>query len=307
MPRSWDWVAVQFAIVLVFISLVGASWIIATGSSGELAAGEPAPLGEPEDGDRIRLATRAADVFVLLTASPTGSVEITAIPGDERALPVQAVRASANSDTLKLRTGCGWNCFRSDHPVLRGTPVDVAVDVRRSGGSARAMIRVPARIPPAAPELMRSVNRRMGKVRTVRARETLSNGRTTLRTEFVFRAPNQMRYRMASGPKAIVIGGRRWDWSQGRWQLSTTDEIRAPGYSWNGAGQPRVLGTTVVGGRRLRLLSLFRLDDPRYPAWFRLFVTSDNRVLRADMLAPAHFMVDRFSGFDEPVVIRPPA
>jgi hypothetical protein len=105
MPRSWDWVAVQFAIVLVFISLVGASWIIATGSSGDLAAGEPASLGEGEDGDRIRLATRAADVFVLLTAAPTGSVEITTIPGDERDLPVEAVRASVGSDTLNNLRG----------------------------------------------------------------------------------------------------------------------------------------------------------------------------------------------------------
>lgn len=36
-------------------------------------------------------------------------------------------------------------------------------------------------------------------------------------------------------------------------------------------------------------------------------VGASSIVLRAEMFAPAHFMADRFYGFDAPVVIRPPA
>ena len=75
-------------------------------------------------------------------AAPTGSVEITAIPGDERELPVQAVRASVGSDTLALRTGCGWNCFRSSIPCSAvhpwTSPSSSTAQARRPGVDSRA-------------------------------------------------------------------------------------------------------------------------------------------------------------------------
>jgi hypothetical protein len=52
-------------------------------------------------------------------------------------------------------------------------------------------------------------------------------------------------------------------------------------------------------------LTAFR-PDPEFPAWFRLDVTGDLRIVRAQMHAPSHFMVDRISGFDAPLRIRAP-
>lgn len=59
-----------------------------------------------------------------------------------------------------------------------------------------------------------------------------------------------------------------------------------------------------MGGELAEALALFLPN--RFPAWFRLLVAPDGRVLEAEMLAPGHFMTHRFSGFDEPVSIEPP-
>ena len=48
--------------------------------------------------------------------------------------------------------------------------------------------------------------------------------------------------------------------------------------------------------------------DPRIPAWFRLRVEPRTaRPVELHMVAPAHFMVDRYSSFDRPVEISPPS
>ena len=231
-------------------------------------------------------------------------MRVTAIPGDESTLSPSDVTATAGSTALSLEPDCGWNCLRSSFPVLAGEETPLTVVIRNQ---SRATLRIPSSPPPSGTNLFRAVNRRMGALKTVQVRETLSNGRTTLRTNFAFGAPNRMSYRTSSGAKAVVIGARRWDWLEGRWQLSPTEPTRSPSYIWAGAGQPQLLGSAVFAGRRVRVLSLYRQKDEHYPTWFRLLVAADNRVLKADMLAPAHFMVDRFSSFDEPVTIEPPA
>ena len=47
--------------------------------------------------------------------------------------------------------------------------------------------------------------------------------------------------------------------------------------------------------------------DPSFPAWFRLrFDLETGRVLTLQMVATAHFMHHRYSGFNRPVSISPP-
>ena len=74
---------------------------------------------------------------------------------------------------------------------------------------------------------------------------------------------------------------------------------------WAGARYPRLVGRTTIGGRPVRIVAAFRPDN-NYPAWFRLYVTPDRRIGRGEMIAPAHFMVDRLSGFNRQAPIRPP-
>ena len=80
---------------------------------------------------------------------------------------------------------------------------------------------------------------------------------------------------------------------------------RIPAYVWEAAKQPRLLGAATLGGTPVQVLGLY---NPNLgPSWFRLLVTPDGRVLEARMLAPAHFMTQRFDSFDKPVEIEPPS
>jgi hypothetical protein len=54
----------------------------------------------------------------------------------------------------------------------------------------------------------------------------------------------------------------------------------------------------------IQILSVY--DDQPIPAWFRLVVDQQDRVLDARMIAPSHFMRQQFSDFNGPIVIRPP-
>ena len=73
---------------------------------------------------------------------------------------------------------------------------------------------------------------------------------------------------------------------------------------WDGARNPRLLGTTRLRGRPVQILSVY--DHDPVPAWFRLLVDAQDRVLDAHMIAPSHFMSQQFSAFNGPIVIRPP-
>jgi hypothetical protein len=50
----------------------------------------------------------------------------------------------------------------------------------------------------------------------------------------------------------------------------------------------------------------FTFLDRRIPAWFRLTVVG-GRPTVDHMTAAAHFMVDRYVGFDVPAVVSPPS
>jgi hypothetical protein len=186
-------------------------------------------------------------------------------------------------------------------------PLALAVSVTRPGKpAARTTFALPGALPPSANGAFDAVTRRMDAVRAYRVDETLSSGLAGIRARFLYRAPDRMSYVTSEPTKAIVIGGTRWDSQDGGpWERSETPGVHVPTYMWNGAGSPRSLGTTTLGGRRVRVLSVFRPDND-FPAWFRLYVGADDRVVRADMFAPAHFMVDRLSRFDQPVSIVPP-
>jgi hypothetical protein len=73
---------------------------------------------------------------------------------------------------------------------------------------------------------------------------------------------------------------------------------------WDGARNAHVLGKTRFRGRPVQILSVY--DREPVPAWFRLLVDPQSRVLEARMIAPSHFMRQQFSDFNGPIVIRPP-
>ena len=63
--------------------------------------------------------------------------------------------------------------------------------------------------------------------------------------------------------------------------------------------------TGRVGGRPVEIASFY---DPALPAWFELSIDPrTGRLLALQMTAQAHFMRHRYSGFDAPLQIVPPA
>ena len=253
------------------------------------------------------LARRARDVLVGIAAQPGGPVDVIAVPSDGRRLRLGSVRAGVNArPLLALRSPCGWNCFRLDASgLMKGTAASVRVEVEDRRRKLRAIFALPAAPPPAATRLLRRVNGRMDGLRTVRVDETLSNGSSLLTSRFAFQEPDRMSYVSSNGARAVVVGRRRWDSFRGRWEMSTIDPIRSPAYIWARAGRARLIAQERRGNRLLRVIAAFQPDE-RFPAWFRLFVDRGDRVLEAEMLAPAHFMRDRFHAFNASFVIRPP-
>lgn len=302
-----SWFGWLVAACVVALTIAGGAWIVSTGPSSESAATPSAQAATPVGYDPrfVRYADHDQDVVVIVAAAP-GKLEVVAAPSNSADLPPEDVAVAVDSQPLEPLADCGWNCVAGEAPVLRGDPSFVGVEVRRSGRRpARVAVALPAKLPPSGGVLYRALQRRMRAIRTVRVDERLSNGTSSIRTRFAFRAPNRMRYAINTGVKAVVIGDRRWDYAGGRWQAAPTEPIRSPAYIWAGARRPWFLGRERLDGRSVRVLSLFR-DEPRFPAWFRLTVDDRDRVVQAEMLSVGHFMVDRLSGFGEPVTIVPP-
>ena len=251
----------------------------------------------------LMLGGRTRDVLVGVVAHPGGPVEVIAVPSNVRQLPEDSVRASlGTSPPIKPAETCGTHCYRFSLAPLRGAPRRLSVSV---AGAGTVRFALPERLPPSAEAMFRRAERRMARLRYVRVHETLSSGKGAVRAVFDLAAPDRLRYVTSAGNRAVVIGATRWDYLDGRWRRSEYQRIRQPAYMWAGAGHARLIGRSKIAGRPVSVLAAFR-PDPSYPAWLRLYVTPDRHILRADMHAPAHFMVDRLSAFDAPRQIRPP-
>src|SRR5207342_1729285 len=119
-------------------------------------------------------------------------------------------------------------------------------------------------------------------------------GQRSIFTGTDVQAPNRLRLRTNTGFRSVIIGGTRWDFLGGRWERQ-----RFPGLDvrdvlmWYDARTPRVVGRKANGDTDLAAFSLKPV-----PSWFRLTVEPSGRVSHAEMTAPSHFMLHRYSEFD---------
>jgi hypothetical protein len=293
-----------FAVVLAGVA-VGA-WLVGRGDSSPTTASTDA---SQRAGQAMALnlrgaylaAGRSGNDLVGLAVRPRGPVEVTVIPPDLHRLPATDVRVRVPGQSSSAAEACGAHCYRFGLRVLAGKPDRLTVSVR-----ARPVVfRLPARLPPVATGLYRTASRAMARVRSVRVDETLDSGTSAIRARFALQAPDRMRYVTSDGNRAVVIGTTRWDFLDGRWRRSDYPRIPQPSYMWDGARFARLVGSARLAGRAVRVLAVFRPDSD-YPAWLRLYVTPNKRIVRAEMVAPAHFMVDRLSAFNRVGSIRPP-
>jgi len=94
-----------------------------------------------------------------------------------------------------------------------------------------------------------------------------------------------------------VIGTRRWDRSVAKapWQPTSQTPLDVTAPYWT---QPT--NAHLVGRDTITFL------DRRIPAFFRL-TFKGTRPTVSHMTAAAHFMTDRYVGFDVPAVVSPPS
>jgi hypothetical protein len=182
---------------------------------------------------------------------------------------------------------CGSGCYRA--PAVPG---GLSIGV----GGNTVVFDLPARAP-AASALLQRVDHAFRSARTAVFDETLASSPTNgLTTRFTLIAPDRLSYQTKGGPGAIVIGLRRWD----------RTSIRAP---WVPSPQTRLDVMqpywTKPTNAHLIAPNVLTFLDRRIPAWFH--VTLDGvRPTRSQMTAAAHFMVDRYVGFNVPAVVSPP-
>jgi copper transport protein len=183
---------------------------------------------------------------------------------------------------------CGSGCYRGR---AAGGPVRVTVDGRAT------TFDTPVRAPDAR-QLLRRVTRAYRTSRTIVFDETLaSNPTNAIVTRFTAVAPNRLKYVTRGGPSAIIIGARRWDRDKPGAPLVESQQtpLDATQPYWGSVTNVHEIAPGVV-----------TFLDRSTPAWFRM--TLDGRLPSSvHMTAAAHFMTDRYVGFDDPVVVSPPS
>ncbi|MGZ4339209.1 MAG: copper resistance CopC/CopD family protein [Gaiellaceae bacterium] len=183
---------------------------------------------------------------------------------------------------------CGAGCYRAPSPRLGAIHVSV--------GSRTLTFSIAADAP-AAGTLLARVARAYRASRTIVFDETLASSPTNATTtRFTVVAPNRLAYRTRGGASAIVIGGRRWDRAH-------------PGAPWLPTQQTPLDATrpywTSPTNAHLVAANTITFLDRRIPGWFRVTLRNGRPAVQ-HMTAAAHFMTDRYVGFDVPAVISPP-
>jgi len=266
----------------------------ATSTSSSVSDTFDLPIGLQKD--TLALARHQRDLLVGLAAQPGGPVEVAAVRGDT---PVtsDAVRVSVDGRDVPTES-CGTGCSRVQAPVLRGRPSRVTV----SAGAAPVSFQLPASLPASGQSAFDRARRTMAALRSYRFSERLTSGGPVVFTRLAVQAPDRLSLRTNSGFRSVIIGRKRWDYQDGRWQegpfpgLNVRDVLM-----WYEARNPRVVRRLPNGDVQLTAYGLKPV-----PAWFRLTVEPSGRVAEAEMTAPAHFMLHRYSDFDNTPTIRPP-
>jgi copper transport protein len=187
-------------------------------------------------------------------------------------------------------TPCGSGCYRAPSP--RTGPLRVSV----SGHTLTFDIATTA---PDAAALLARITRAYRASRTIVFDETLASSPTNARTtRFTVVAPHSLSYQTRDGgPGAIVIGTRRWDRSAAGapWQRTSQTPLEVTTPYWTRPTNARLVGPNAI-----------TFLDRRIPAFFRL-TFDGSRPTVSHMTAAAHFMTDRYVGFDVPAVVSPPS
>jgi hypothetical protein len=248
------------------------------------------------DSDTLALAKHQGNVLVGLAARPGKPVEIAVVRGDAP-LAGDAVRVTVDGQTVSTES-CGTGCTRVQAGVLQGRPTQITVSV----GSTPVSFQLPGSLPASGQAAFDRAKSTMGALRSYRFTERLTSGGDTVFTRLAVQAPDRLSLQTNGGFRSVIIGHKRWDYSDGRWQEAPFPGLNAREVlMWHDAKNPRVVRRLPNGDVQLAAYGLKPV-----PAWFRLTVAPSGRVSEAEMTAPAHFMLHRYSDFNSAPAIEPP-
>jgi hypothetical protein len=252
------------------------------------------PLGL--ESDTLALAKHRKNLLVGLAARPGGPAEVAAVRGDTP-LSGDAVRVAVDGRDVPTEP-CGVGCSRVQAQVLDGRPTRLAV----RAGSLPVSFRLPASLPPSGGSELDRARQTMGALRSYRFTERLTSGGPVVFTRLSVQAPDRLALQTNSGFRSVIIGRKRWDYVDGRWQSTPFPGLAVREVlMWYDARNPRILRRLPNGNVELAAYGLKPV-----PAWFQLTVEPSGRVVEARMTAPAHFMLHRYGSFDRGPSIEPP-
>jgi hypothetical protein len=248
------------------------------------------------ESDTLALAKHQGNVLVGLAARPGGPLEVAVVRGDT---PLSGDAVHVDVDGHERPTeSCGTGCSRVAAGVLQGRPSRVTV----SAGSSSVSFQLPASLPASGRSDFDRARKTMAGLRSYRFTERLTSGGPIVLTRLAVQAPDRLSLRTNSGYRSVIIGRKRWDYLDGRWQETSFPGLNARDVlMWYHAMNPRVVRRLPNGDVELAAYGLKPV-----PAWFRLTVQPSGRVTEAEMTAPAHFMLHRYSDFDSVPAIEPP-
>jgi hypothetical protein len=222
--------------------------------------------------------------LAVAVARTTATTAVTLLAPDGTGASGHTVRIDG-----KPATACGAGCYRG---ATSSGATHVSVDGRT------LTFDVPAAAPVARRLLARATRLYRGAHTIVFDESLHSSPSEGIVTRFELQAPDRLRYTIRGGAQAVVLGTRRWDRDTptGRWRASQQSRLDVTQPYWR---VPR--DVHLVAPHTLTFL------DATIPAWFRLTLGPDGRPRMLNMTAAAHFMHDRYVGYDVPVVLSPPS
>jgi hypothetical protein len=299
------WIAIFLGIVVLGLGAAAVTAVVTKDGESVTTATNPSttssalssfdfPLGLKSG--TLALAKHRQDVLVGVAAQPGGPVDVVALRAEDP-LPGGAVRIAVDGRQLQAQS-CGRGCLRVQAPVLDGRPSVVTV----RAGSSPISFRLPGSLPASGERVFDKARQTMGALRSYRFTERLSSGHGVVFTRLNVQAPDRLSLRTNAGYRSVIIGRTRWDYLDGRWRrgpfpgLAVKDVLM-----WYDARNPRIFRRLPNGDVELTAYGLKPV-----PAWFRLTVEPSGRVVEAEMTAPSHFMLHRYSAFDHGSAIEPP-
>lgn len=268
--------------------------------------------GRPEAGD-LTLGARAGDALVGLTLRPAepgrNDLYLYALPfSGERAGSRLAVKLSVGGHGVGLEP-CGMACLWTALDLSGMERIQVRVGGSHGGLATFDLPRLPA---PDGGHLFRELEQRMHALVSYRLDEALDSGTSTIRTSYACRAPDECRTRSTGGFQSVWIGGTLYlKRAPGAgWIVQPADPpFQVSSFLWDYVPDrivdPRIVGAARIGGVDTTILSFYGPENGA-PYWFRLWVDDTGLVRQAEMRGYAHFMDQRYSGFDVPITITPP-